>query len=111
MVRTILLSLVVSSSQIAWAAQDPTAPLGWQTPQQKAAPTKQAPTRYRLPSLESIVCKGDAPCYAIMNGHVLEQGEAIKGYRVKNINPEYVTLQRSSQHWKLEMFSLDIKKN
>ncbi|CDT68514.1 MSHA biogenesis protein MshK [Vibrio coralliirubri] len=110
MVRTLLLSLLFSSSFV-WAEQDPTAPLGWLSPQQKAAPAKKAPTRHRLPSLESIVCKGDAPCYAIMNGQILGQGETIRGYRVKNIDPEYVTLQRSSKQWKLEMFSLDVKNN
>ena len=110
MVRTLLLSILISS-QMAWAEQDPTAPLGWLTPQQKTTSAKKAPTRYRLPSLESIVCKGDTPCYAIMNGQILGQGETIRGYRVKNIDPEYVTLQRSSKQWKLEMFSLDVKNN
>ncbi|MEZ8154340.1 MSHA biogenesis protein MshK, partial [Vibrio splendidus] len=52
MVRTLLLSLLFSS-QMAWAEQDPTAPLGWLTPQQKTTSAKKAPTRYRLPSLES----------------------------------------------------------
>ncbi|PMM04192.1 MSHA biogenesis protein MshK [Vibrio kanaloae] len=110
MVRMLLLSLLFSSP-MAWAEQDPTAPLGWLTPQQKTTPTKKAPTHYRLPSLESIVCKGDTPCYAVLNGQILGQGETITGYRVKNIDPEYVTLQRSSKQWKLEMFSLDIKNN
>ena len=109
MVRIILLSLLFCG-QVAWAEQDPTAPLGWLTPQQ-AAPAKKSPTQYRLPSLESIVCKGDTPCYAILNGQILAQGETVRGYRVKNIDPEYVTLQRNSKQWKLEMFSLDIKNN
>lgn len=109
MARTLLLSLLFSSS-LVWAEQDPTAPLGWLSPT-KTAPAKKAPVQYRLPSLESIVCKGDTPCYAIMNGQILGQGETIRGYRVKNIDPEYVTLQRSSKQWKLEMFSLDVKNN
>nr|WP_275665537.1 MSHA biogenesis protein MshK [Vibrio sp. Isolate33] len=108
--RTLLLSLLFSSS-LVWAEQDPTAPLGWLSPQQKTAPAKKAPVQYRLPSLESIVCKGDTPCYAILNGQILAQGETIRGYRVKNIDPEYVTLQRNSKQWKLEMFSLDVKNN
>ncbi|MDN3700367.1 MSHA biogenesis protein MshK [Vibrio artabrorum] len=110
MVRALLLSLLFSSS-VAWAEQDPTAPLGWLNHEQKIASEKATPIRYRLPSLESIVCRGDIPCYAIMNGQVLGQGDTIKGYRVKDIAPEYVTLQRSSKQWKLEMFSLDVKNN
>ncbi|MEZ8192322.1 MSHA biogenesis protein MshK [Vibrio sp. 1F279] len=110
MVRTLVLSLLFGSS-VVWAEQDPTAPLGWLSPLQKSASAKKVPVQYRLPSLESIVCKGDTPCYAIMNGQILEQGETIRGYRVKNIDPEYVTLQRSSKQWKLEMFSLDVKNN
>lgn len=110
MVRTLLLSLLFASSLVS-AEQDPTAPLGWMTTQQKTAPAKKAPTHYRLPSLESIVCKADTPCYAILNGEIVAQGEMIRGYRVKKIDSEYVTLQRSSKQWKLEMFSLDIKNN
>ena len=110
MVRTLLLSLLLASSLVS-AEQDPTTPLGWMTPQQKTAPAKQAQTHYRLPSLESIVCKADTPCYAILNGEIVAPGETIEGYRVKKIDSEYVTLQRSSKQWKLEMFSLDIKNN
>lgn len=110
MVRVLLLSLILTSS-LVWAEQDPTAPLGWMKPQQKTAAAKNAPTHYRLPSLESIVCKADTPCYAILNGEVLDQGETILGYRVKNVDLEYVTLQRGSKLWKLEIFSLDIKNN
>lgn len=111
MVRVLLLSLLFCSSSVL-AEQDPTAPLGWLVPkEQKAAPVKKASTRYRLPSLQSIVCKGESPCYAILNGQVVSQGEVIRGYKVKKIDSEYVTLQRSTQQWKLELFSLDIKKN
>ena len=110
MVRVLLLSLILTSTLVR-AEQDPTAPLGWMTPQQKTAPAKKAPTHYRLPSLESIVCKADTPCYAILNGETLDQGETILGYRVKDVDSEYVTLQRGSKLWELEIFSLDIKNN
>ena len=110
MVRVLLLSLILTSALVR-AEQDPTAPLGWMTPQQKTAPAKKTPTHYRLPSLESIVCKADTPCYAILNGEIVAQGETIRGYRVKKIDSEYVTLQRGSKQWELEMFSLDIKNN
>lgn len=83
MVRVLLLSLLFFSSSVL-AEQDPTAPLGWLVPkEQKAAPVKKAPTRYRLPSLQSIVCKGGSPCYAILNGQVVSQGEVVRGYKVK----------------------------
>ncbi|MGF1752903.1 MSHA biogenesis protein MshK, partial [Vibrio makurazakiensis] len=64
-----------------------------------------------LPTLQSIVCVGEQPCHAILSGEVLAQGESIRGYRVKTIEPEYVYLQKNSKKWKLELFSLDIKNN
>ena len=104
--------MVLVNSQIAWAEQDPTAPLGWMVPNQpQSKPVQKKSVNYRLPILQSIVCKGEQPCYAVLNDEILSQGEAVRGYRIKEINPEYVTLQRNSKQWKLEMFSLDIKNN
>ncbi|MFA0125821.1 MSHA biogenesis protein MshK, partial [Vibrio sp. 10N.261.48.A2] len=45
MVRTLVLSLLFGSS-VVWAEQDPTAPLGWLSPQQKSASVKKAPVQY-----------------------------------------------------------------
>ncbi|NOH96453.1 MSHA biogenesis protein MshK [Vibrio sp. 99-70-13A1] len=104
--------VVLMTSQVAWAEQDPTAPLGWMTPSQtQAVPVQKKTVKHRLPTLQGIVCKDKLPCYTVLNDEILSQGETIQGYRVKEINSEYVTLQRNSKHWKLEMFSLDIKNN
>lgn len=111
MVRAFLFATLMIASN-ANAEQDPTAPLGWMVPKEQAAqPAKKKAVHYRLPTLQSIVCKSDLPCYAILNDQILAQGESIRGYRIKTIAPEYVSLQRGGKQWKLELFSLDIKNN
>ncbi|OEE79901.1 hypothetical protein [Vibrio genomosp. F6] len=107
MVKSIIVCLM-GISLSAFAAQDPTAPLGWMAPADKVVKKKRVRT-YRLPTLQSIVCKDEAPCYAILNDQVVTQGNTIHGYRVKQVNAEDVTLQRGSKTWKLELFSLNIK--
>jgi len=111
-VRSLFVMLPLLFVLNAHASQDPTAPLGWLAPKEKpVTSTQKRATSYRLPTLQSIVCKSETPCYAILNDQVLSQGESIRGYRIKTIDPNYVSLQRNGKQWKLELFSLDIKKN
>lgn len=90
-----------------FAAQDPTAPLDWMPPTKVVQ--KKKSVNYRLPTLQSIVCKDESPCYAILNGKLVVQGNVIRGYRVKHVNEDNVTVQRAGKQWKLTLFSLDIK--
>ncbi|CAK4069691.1 MULTISPECIES: hypothetical protein [Vibrio] len=106
MVRFFAFLLLVNTS-LAWAQQDPTAPLNWQKP--KVAQPAKKPVSYRLPKLQSIVCVADVPCKAILNGEVVMAGERVSGYYVNNIESERVVLSRKGKQWTLELFSLDIK--
>ena len=106
MVRTIVMLLTVGLSLNVMASQDPTAPLGWQSPQQsKATIIKRKP----VPKLQSIVCEEAAGCSAIINGQVVLAGEQVNGYKVSQIKPEVVTLVRGGKQWKLNLFSLEVK--
>ncbi|WP_241901389.1 MSHA biogenesis protein MshK [Vibrio sp. 10N.286.49.B3] len=103
---SLILALFSFSSQ---ASQDPTAPLGWTAPAEKKAPPRRVVTQARLPTLQSVMCQTDAPCYAILNGQVVGQGDTFRGYRVKTVNDKYVTIQRSGKQWNLSLFPNDIK--
>jgi MSHA biogenesis protein MshK len=94
---------------MSWANQDPTAPLNWQNPAtgSNAKPTEK---RYRLPTLNSIVCKESHQCTSILDNQIVEQGEQFKGYRVVSITSEYVTLKQGNRQWQLELFGLNVKK-
>ena len=105
MVRSLWLSLMLLCSSV-YAAQDPTAPLGW-VKQEQANNAVQV--KHRLPRLNSIVCQSANECVAILNNEVVSIGETVRGYKVTKIEPETVTLTRGSQHWTLELFHLDIK--
>jgi MSHA biogenesis protein MshK len=105
--KTWLFTLLVFTSLSAWASQDPTAPLGWQQPNQATATPKVATKP--LPRLQSIVCSEVGKCRAILSGKVVLPGESVSGYRVNRIEPEVVTLSRSGKQWKLELFTLDVK--
>ncbi|AIV06813.1 MULTISPECIES: hypothetical protein [Vibrio] len=109
MVKQIIISLMLTVvAGHSWASQDPTAPLGWQKPvtEQKKPKAKQ----YRLPTLNSIVCKPNTQCVAILNNRIVEPGAKLNGYRVASINSEFVTLKRGDRQWKLELFGLNVKK-
>lgn len=107
--KKILLATIVGAILVpsfCAAEQDPTTPLGWEQPVQTSSTVKR---KHRLPTLNSIVCKPDMPCIAIMNNKIVEQGHSLNGYRVTSINSEYVTLKRGDRDWKLELFRLNVK--
>ncbi|MDF2155622.1 MSHA biogenesis protein MshK [Vibrio sp. CAU 1672] len=109
MVKHLMMVLMLAAvSSASWANQDPTAPLGWQKPAVQSKVTTKT-RQYRLPTLNSIVCNPDSQCVAVMNNQIVEQGKLFKGYRIAQINSEYVTLKRGSRQWKLEPFRLNIK--
>ncbi|WGV99970.1 MSHA biogenesis protein MshK [Vibrio sp. YMD68] len=88
--------------------QDPTAPLGWQKKDPSTSTVKK-PVVYRLPRLKSIACDHVNRCNAVLNNSVVETGDKLNGYQVRQITDEKVTLVRGSKLWTLELFSLDIK--
>ncbi|MGF1698165.1 MSHA biogenesis protein MshK [Vibrio lamellibrachiae] len=90
------------------AGQDPTAPLGWEKPAKSTSTAKRTIT-YRLPTLKSIACDEVGRCNAVLNNSVVEKGDKLNGYQVRQISDENVTLVRGSKLWTLELFSLDIK--
>ncbi|EJE8515776.1 MSHA biogenesis protein MshK [Vibrio parahaemolyticus] len=109
MVKKLIISIAaIALSGSVLANPDPTAPLGWQKPAEVSAKPKAK--QYRLPTLNSIVCKPNTECVAIMNNRLVEQGELFNGYRVASINSEFVTLKRGSRQWNLELFGLNVKK-
>lgn len=106
MVRISLAFVLSLLSLNSLAAQDPTAPLGWQTsPLNKTAVVKRKP----VPKLQSIVCEDVDGCRAIINGHVVLVGEVVSGYKISQIKPEVVTLETGGKQWQLNLFSLDVK--
>lgn len=107
--KKIVLAMIVSAiiaPSFCAAEQDPTTPLGWEKPTQTHSTGKR---KYRLPTLNSIVCKPDMSCIAIMNNKIVEQGHSLNGFRIASINSEYVTLKRGDRDWKLELFRLNVK--
>jgi MSHA biogenesis protein MshK len=94
-------------SAISFAQTDPTAPLGWQEPKREIV---KKTDRYPLPELQSIICRDDAPCYAILSNKIVENGQTVSGYYVKSVEKERVVLTRAGKHWSLSMFNADIKK-
>lgn len=108
--RLILVLFLLNVTTVAYADQDPTAPLGWIRPEGKA-PVKQRQVRKRppLPALQSIICKQSIHCSAVLNNKLLSAGESVRGYRVVSISQETVTLSRGGRKWTLELFPVDIK--
>ena len=87
------------------AAQDPTAPLGWQAPA-----VKSSPSRARLPQLQGIFCDQDGQaCRAILNSVSVGTGGRISGYTLSQVTDDYVILQRGGRQWRLDMFADNVK--
>ncbi|WP_239502555.1 MSHA biogenesis protein MshK [Vibrio astriarenae] len=107
MVKQLLFITLATMSVGSYAAQDPTAPLGWSAPKKSTTPVKRS---YRVPKLNSIICKPEqADCSAILNSRIVATGDSVNGYQVNKITDQYVTLTRAGKQWKLQMFTLDIK--
>ncbi|MGD8111956.1 MSHA biogenesis protein MshK [Vibrio sp. TRT 21S02] len=98
-------SCLISAS--SFAASDPTAPLDWTQSTSPQSNSKKAV--YSLPKLQSIICVNGSDCQAIMGNKVLERGQVINGFRVINIDAEFVTVSKGKRQWKLELFSKDVK--
>ncbi len=96
------ISISVSANQ----EQDPTAPLGWAKTEQVKKTKKTVP----VPELQSIVCKDNNQCYAILNDKVVDKGDSVSGYKVSNVTSSQVELKQGNKSWTLKLFSLDIKK-
>lgn len=108
--QCILFLFLLNVTSVTYAEQDPTAPLGWSRPEGKA-PVKQRQVRKRpsLPALQSIICKQNIHCSAVLNNQLLSAGESVRGYRVVSVSQETVTLSRGGRKWTLELFPVDIK--
>ncbi len=107
MVKQLALCLALVSAPLM-ATQDPTAPLGWNSsakPVQQKVQAKRKP----LPNLQSIVCQEQAPCYAILNDAIVEQGDSVRGYRIVRINDQGVTVKKGQRQWDLSLFNQTIK--
>ena len=106
----LILLLLLGVTSAGWAAQDPTAPLGWVKPRAQA-PAKKKTTRKKqpLPALQSIICQTPDSCYAVINNRVVSQGEVVNSYTIQTITEESVTIIHRGNRWKLELFSADIK--
>jgi len=102
----VLLSLFITVN--VFAADDPTAPLGWVQP--KAQVKSQKQIKSKVPQLQSIVCRGNSTCYAILDNKIVRAGQSIAGYQVKKITSEQVTIAKGSKQWRLALFALNIKK-
>jgi MSHA biogenesis protein MshK len=102
----LMILAAVSVSVSANQEQDPTAPLGWMKTEQ----VKKAKRNVPVPELQSIVCKDDNQCYAILNDKVVDKGDSVSGYKVSKVTPSQVELKQGSKSWTLKLFSLDIKK-
>lgn len=92
--------------QSAFAAQDPTAPLGWINNNSKVRVISQS----QLPTLQSIICS-DQHCSAILNGTAISLGESIRGYKLTYLTDNTVTLSRGSKKWQLALFADNIRIN
>ncbi|MGF1680614.1 MSHA biogenesis protein MshK [Photobacterium makurazakiensis] len=107
MVKSILIVIGVNLTVIggALAKQDPTAPLGWQAPA-----VKSAPSRARLPQLQGIFCEqSGSNCTVILNDSLVSRGGRVSGYTLDSIQDDFVILRRGSKQWRLELFADNVK--
>ncbi|MEZ9329248.1 MSHA biogenesis protein MshK [Vibrio breoganii] len=107
MVKVIMMGLVLLvGGQTAYAAQDPTAPLGWY--KKKSTVVAKART-YPLPTLQSIVCDEGSKCFAMLNDKILSDGQSVAGYEIRHISSERVIVARAGKIWRLELFNSDVR--
>ncbi|MFC1234816.1 MSHA biogenesis protein MshK [Vibrio sp. F74] len=89
------------------ASQDPTAPLNWIAP--KTAVSKKVKKTYPVPTLQSIVCREESNCYAVLDDKLANVDDLISGYKVRKITQKEVTIVRGNVVHHLALFKLDIK--
>ncbi|PSW10227.1 MSHA biogenesis protein MshK [Photobacterium sanctipauli] len=95
----------ILSAGNAVASQDPTAPLGWQAPA-----VKKAPSRARLPQLQGIFCdQSGSDCTVILNNNLISPGGRVNGYTLDRVQDDFVILRRGSQQWRLYLFADNVK--
>lgn len=104
--RALIIILVTGSiMQPTFAAQDPTAPLGWINNNKV-----RVISRSQLPTLQSIICGGQH-CSVILNGIVVGLGGSVQGYKLIHITDNTVTLSRNGKKWQLALFAENIRIN
>lgn len=111
MVKYIALIIMLIVSFIAlptFAAQDPTAPLGWMN--NTSSSKMRVISRPQLPQLQSIICDSQQ-CSVILNGIVAGLGGRVLGYKLIRITDNTVTLSRGGKTWQLALFAENIRIN
>lgn len=101
-----VLLLVFLASKV-FSSQDPTAPLNWIEP--KVAASKSAIKKYPVPRLQSIVCREDSDCYAVLDDKLANVNDVVSGFKVKMITEKEVTVVRGNTSHHLVLFKSDIK--
>lgn len=89
------------------ASQDPTAPLNWLAP--KAQESKKAAKEYKVPKLQSIVCREESLCHAVLDNELVNVNDAVNGYTVSDITATEVTVVRAGRSHQLVLFKSEIK--
>ena len=99
----LMLMLPCSLAQAAVGAlQDPTQPLTGAVQGQVAQHVG------RLPSLQGLLL-GRGPRQAILDGESYRLGQIVAGYRVADIRPDGVVLERNGQRHTLPLYSSKVK--
>lgn len=106
MAKALVIFLAAMVSLSAYAAQDPTAPLGWN--KSKSSASARAKT-YPLPTLQSIVCDQGTQCFVMLNDKIVTKGQSVSGYQIQGITSDRVTLARAGKTWQLELFNSNVK--
>lgn len=104
----VLSALLLFSITKVLASQDPTAPLGWNSP--KGSSATKVVSAPRVPTLQSIVCKEAMVCYAILDDKLANVNDMINGFRVQAITQNEVIVTRGKASYSLALFISDIKK-
>ena len=105
----LIMMLVFSfMAQPTFAAQDPTAPLGWMNT--SSSSKVRVSSRLQLPRLQSIICDSQR-CSVILSGIVVDLGGRVQGYKLIHITDNTVTLSRGGKTWKLALFAENIRIN
>lgn len=83
------------------ANSDPTAPIGFATPDL----TKKKKAITHLPRLDAILCEDQKQCFAILNDQAVNKGQSVNGYVISAISENNVTVKRGNRRWSLVLFN------